>query len=299
VGRSRDLAATLQWQRIESLLDHDFEDPSLLDAVAAGRGVDFQRLELLGDPVLELAVAVALHHAGRSGDEAAGAQLARLVQRRTSTSALGGVTLAAQLRALVGGPRQRKRHADLVEAAAGALFVDGGWAPVDRFAARCGLTPGPPPAHPGEPPAADLPPTEWYRAELALARSTGRPDADAALLGAMRVVGTLAVDTAMAWWAHRTMPGRDEGVLTGMVHERSGNPRLAGMANRVGLAGPEGRPENRLRTWVGLVTVEHGRAAGLALVSEVANLGLPVTAPPDPPEPPGSPSPGRPSPGGR
>jgi hypothetical protein len=73
------------------------------------------------------------------------------------------------------------------------------------------------------------------------------------------------------------MPHRDEGVLSAMVHRRGSNASLATVANRHGLRRGNLRAENRLRAWIGIVTLDHGRGTGMALASELADLGLPPT----------------------
>jgi hypothetical protein len=267
---SRSTAPALQWRRVESLLDHDFNDESLPRAVAAGKGVEFQRLEFLGDRVLELSVAVGLLHADRSGNPQAAARLAQVVAKTTDNAGLAKVSMSSHLSGLLGFRASRKRKGDMVEAAAGALFIDGGWAPLDRFAVATGMVPEPPLRR-------DLPPDsaiDTVPDELLAAVEDTTTEGGAALARA-RVMGGMVVDAAHAWWAYRTMPGRDEGVLAPMVHERTSNNRLAAAANRHQLPESHGRAENRLRAWVGVVTVEYGRAAGLALTSRLFNLGLP------------------------
>jgi hypothetical protein len=252
---------------VSALVEHDFADERLPRAVAAGRGVAFRRLEFLGDRVLELSVATGLAHAERSGNPMAGAQLARTVARVTDGRHLEEASSRSQLAALVGFRAGPKRRSDMVEAVAGALFLDGGWAAIDRFAVRTGLIPSTPAVRPlATTSATDAVPDE-------LDRSMASPEAR----GVARVVGAHVIDTALAWWAFATMPDRDEGVLSAMVHRRGSNASLATVANRHGLRRDHLRAENRLRAWIGLVTLDHGRGTGLALASELADLGLPPT----------------------
>jgi dsRNA-specific ribonuclease len=250
---------------VSALVDHDFVDEHLPRAVAAGRGTAFQRLEFLGDRVLELSVATGLAHAGRSGNPMAGAQLARTVARATDGRHLEEVSMRSQLGALVGFRTGPKRRADMVEAVAGALFLDGGWAAIDRFALRTGVIPSLPPVRPpASPSATDRVPEELHRL---LARQESQATA--------RVVGGHVLDSALAWWVFRTRPDRAEGVLSAMVHRRGSNVSLATVANRHRLPHDHGRAENRLRAWVGAVTLDHGRSTGVALSSELLDLGLP------------------------
>lgn len=266
MGRD-DVLAGVQWRRVSALVDHDFSDPDLLRAVAAGRGRGFQRLEFLGDRVLELSVATGLAHAERGGNPMAGAQLARTVAEVTDSDHLEQVSLRSQLAALIGFRAGRKRRADLVEAVAGALFLDGGWAAVDRFALRMGLIPVAPPVRScaAAPAVAGIP--------QELDRLARRPEA----LAVARVIGLHTIDTALAWWAYRNMPERDEDVLSAVVHRRGGNAALATVANRHRLTPTHHRPENRLRAWVGALAVDHGRDSGIALTSALLDLGLPPT----------------------
>jgi dsRNA-specific ribonuclease len=264
VGRGEVLAG-VQWRRVSALVDHDFSDPDLPRAVAAGRGRVFQRLEFLGDRVLELSVATGLAHAERGGNPMAGAQLARTVAEVTDGEHLERVSMRSQLASLIGFQAGHKRRADVVEAVVGALFLDGGWATVDRFALRTGLIPDAPPVRPPAPPATtdDLPEE--------LDRLADRPEASAVA----KVVGLHTIDTTLAWWAYRTMPERDEAVLSAMVHRRGGNAALATVANRHRLTATHHRSENRLRAWVGAVALDHGRSSGVALASALLDLGLP------------------------
>ena len=130
---------------VERLLGYRFGNPRLLQealthrsAAGAGQGSN-ERLEFLGDRVLGLAMAVWLtEQYPREQEGALGRRLAHLV----SQPVLAGVAEASGLPALLSvapgearaGVRNRASVlADAVEALLGAVFLDGGFEPVQRF----------------------------------------------------------------------------------------------------------------------------------------------------------------------
>ncbi len=126
------------------VLDHEFTRPELLEealthssATAGPR--DFERLEFLGDRVLGLIVAEMLLECFPNEEEGPLAKrFAALVRRR----ALAGVAARLDIGSLIrlskgeedsGGRRNPSLLADALEALLGALFLDGGLAPAERF----------------------------------------------------------------------------------------------------------------------------------------------------------------------
>ncbi|MEQ1505620.1 MAG: ribonuclease III, partial [Myxococcota bacterium] len=144
-------------------LDHVFADPSVLEvalthasyahevarhvarrsgAPNAGWGPHNERLEFLGDAVLQTSVTAWLTQRFPIAREG---ELSRLRQRLVSTPALAAVArdtgLGAEIRLGVGeestGGRDRPRIlAGAVEAVIGAVFADGGYGPADALVRR-------------------------------------------------------------------------------------------------------------------------------------------------------------------
>lgn len=136
-------AATLA--EVERLLGHRFANPHLVHEAlthrsAAGAAyLSNERLEFLGDRVLGLTMAVWLtEHYPREQEGALGRRLAHLVSQPVLAEVAEALGLPALLAVAPGearaGVRQRASVlADAVEALLGALFLDAGLAPVQRF----------------------------------------------------------------------------------------------------------------------------------------------------------------------
>lgn len=142
---------------LPSDLGHVFRDPSLLESALTHRSrhaehpegpPDNQRLEFLGDAVLEILSSDALYRRFPNADEGA---LSRLRSRLTDETALSGIArragLGSWLRLGVGTEAQGGRDntavlADALEAVLGAAYLDGGLAAADAvfrtlFAPEC------------------------------------------------------------------------------------------------------------------------------------------------------------------
>jgi ribonuclease III len=130
---------------VERILGYDFRNPRLLEealthrsAAGAGRGSN-ERLEFVGDRVLGLAVAVWLaEHYPREQEGALGRRLAHLVSQPVLAHIAEELGLPALLSVAPGEARAGVRLrasvlADAVEALLGAMFLDGGLEPVQRF----------------------------------------------------------------------------------------------------------------------------------------------------------------------
>ncbi len=130
---------------VERILGYEFREPRLLrealthrSAAGAGRGSN-ERLEFLGDRVLGLAVAVWLSEQyPREQEGALGRRLAHLVSQPVLAAIAEELGLPALLSVAPGEARAGVRRrasvlADAVEALLGAMFLDGGLEPVQRF----------------------------------------------------------------------------------------------------------------------------------------------------------------------
>jgi len=132
VHRVSDPAAEL-----ESRLGHRFSEPQLAAAALthrSARGPSNERLEFLGDAVLGLAIAEALYESRPGLEEG---DLTRMRASLVNRESLAAVARSMDLGSIVelGSDEKRngafQRHsilADALEAAIGAVFLDGGYA---------------------------------------------------------------------------------------------------------------------------------------------------------------------------
>jgi ribonuclease-3 len=148
-------AAAAAWVRQK--LDYEPRDPALFAAALTHRsasGRNYERLEFLGDAVLNLVVA---EHLYRAFPDATEGDLSRLRARVVSSEplaeaaaelALGEALLLGSGELKTGGYRRKSILADALEAVCGALFLDGGFEAaarvIDRlFRARIAALPPP------------------------------------------------------------------------------------------------------------------------------------------------------------
>jgi ribonuclease III len=127
------LPTALEWAERE--LGYRFSDPALLDAAlthrSAGRA-NYERLEFLGDSVLNFVVAVLAFQAYPESDEGDLSRYrAALVSSHTLAAVAGELGLGEQLRLgsgelKSGGFRRGSILADSLEALFGAVYLDGG-----------------------------------------------------------------------------------------------------------------------------------------------------------------------------
>ncbi len=119
----------------EARLGYRFNDPGLLDAALTHRSagkVNYERLEFLGDAILNFAVAVQVYRAYPDADEGALSRYrSSLVSGRSLGDAAAALGLGEQLRLgggelKTGGFRRSSILADALEALFGAVYLDGG-----------------------------------------------------------------------------------------------------------------------------------------------------------------------------
>lgn len=125
-------------REIEALLGHSFKEPKLLElalthASCEGAGGNNQRLEFLGDAVLDLAIAERLYADFPTADEGdLDRGRASMVNGRSLSAIANQIGLARFLKV---GDAHRKHHPepskamleDALEAVIGAIFLDGGF----------------------------------------------------------------------------------------------------------------------------------------------------------------------------
>jgi len=130
-----------------SALGHDFAKPALLAEALThpslgGRGSTYERLEFLGDRVLGLAVAdMLLESFPAEAEGALAKRLTALVRRETLAAVAADVGLGDYLALSrgeegAGGRRNPSVLADALEAAIGAIYLDGGFEAAKRFVRR-------------------------------------------------------------------------------------------------------------------------------------------------------------------
>ena len=128
-------------ETLAGTLGHSFADPDLLrialthsSARVRGRkGLDYERLEFLGDRVLGLVIAELLIEQfpeAREGDLAL--RFNRLVRKETCAAVaqeldLGGYVIMSGVEASSGGRGKQTILGDVCEAVLGAVFLDGGY----------------------------------------------------------------------------------------------------------------------------------------------------------------------------
>ncbi len=145
----------------QAALDHGFSRPELLvEALthpsAEARGGGYERFEFLGDRVLALVVADMLLAAFPGENEGALAKrLAELVRRETLAKVaasldFGGFLTLSKGEEETGGRANPTVLADALEAAIGALYLDGGLAPAEAFVRRHWTAPMEAAEHPPE-----------------------------------------------------------------------------------------------------------------------------------------------------
>src|SRR5690242_12906441 len=127
--------------RLQAALGHAFRDTALLDEAlthASSGGRDNQRLEFLGDALLNAAAAALIHRLRPDWEEGAMSKLRNLLVR-TETLTEWAADLGVELKQSMGKAKARmgaKPMADALEALLGAVYLDAGQ---DGFAAVMGL----------------------------------------------------------------------------------------------------------------------------------------------------------------
>lgn len=163
--------------------------PLAMEAIRAGRGRDFQRLELIGDSILELVV-----HAHSVVHGPGCPHCAGRADRFTTDAHLGELAQEISLGDWLDWSPSEHRLADLVEACAGATWVSGGWTQVVEFVAG--------ELHP-------LSPDE--RRRLLHGGAQVHPEAPAR---AREILGAAILEAAASTAAYRRDPVGDEGDLS-------------------------------------------------------------------------------------
>jgi ribonuclease-3 len=139
-------------RQFENLIGFRFRDPLLLDSALKHRSIIFQtgearelaneRLEFLGDAVLDLIVAKQLYDeypTSREGHLTRLKSLAvsgRQLANKARKMGLGGFMQLSAGEERSGGRNRRSILEDALEAVIGAIYLDGGMEPAERFIRR-------------------------------------------------------------------------------------------------------------------------------------------------------------------
>jgi len=130
---------------LQDRLQHRFQDPALLARALTHRSFSAEhneRLEFLGDSVLNLAVAALLYQRLRSQPEGDLSRVrANLVKQDTLHQLAVGLGLPGLVRlgegeARSGGQKRPSILADALEAVIGAVYLDAGYAPAEALVHR-------------------------------------------------------------------------------------------------------------------------------------------------------------------
>jgi ribonuclease-3 len=140
--------AVADFAELQAALRHEFRDPTLLRLALTHPSVsqdqadptrDNQRLEFLGDAVLELVLTQSLYEQFPQLDEGALTKArAHMVNRRTLADhgrrlGLGAYLILSRGEEATGGRARPAALADAFEALVGAIFLDGGFAAAREF----------------------------------------------------------------------------------------------------------------------------------------------------------------------
>jgi dsRNA-specific ribonuclease len=225
-------------------------DASLILALRDARGRTFQRLEFLGDPLLELVE-------GLVDVVVAGA----VPQHRSTTDdALARQAAALGVQDWLEWTPSAQRLADLVEAVAGAAFLTGGWRAIGSVYQRLR---GP------------LPSDVLALLAAAEPRVAPDPEVEAATDRAHASLGASVLEVAATLEVYRGFPAADEGELSAQRRERHVTVRIAAWARTVTgtlIVAPNADDKvlgDAVEAWLGRIATVDGPAAAVVAGSTV------------------------------
>jgi dsRNA-specific ribonuclease len=275
-----EAAAALDVAHLDTALGLTLESRAYVDALIDPRGHLFQRLEYVGDALLDVAVLRVLVLA-QPWDEMSLSFVSDEQQALVSDHALGRVAARRGLPDVRTFDASRHRLADRIEAAIGAAWADSGVDAAERVADRLVVTPGLRhlPRLAGVPEGGGDP-----RYEDA-ARLCGHDPRTAAWFGAaaaggarrrrLAVVGNAVLEAACSTAQYVDDPLATEAQMSEERRTAVSNARIAGRADELGLVDrPEDADDRRsvadeVQALVGAVTFDGGLSSGLSAAASV------------------------------
>lgn len=252
----------------------------LVHALIDPRGPMFQRLEYVGDSILDAVVVRELVRL-EAWDETSLALINGEQQAMVSDRALGRVAARRALPAVRTFSASKHRLADRIEASIGALWVDRGIDDAATAAYELVVRP----AVAGIPPRHELPEAPRSARYESAARELGHEPVEtvwfgaAALAGPTRrrlaVVGDSVIETAMSTAQFVEEPDASEADLSEERRGATSNATLAHRAHELGLEGRHDDLDDRramadeVQALVGAATLDGGLRAGLVVASGV------------------------------
>ena len=262
---------------VEEQLGHTFKNRLHAEALASFKGREFQRLEFLGDPVLEHHVAVEAVMAGA----ATASELNETITSKTSDAALNDVALSAGLAVLVPDHFPDDRPGDLMEAIAGALYLERGIAGSEWLAHEVGLIA---PRHPPVLSPSAAAPEQWVVAAVhqALGWTFRHPEWISHALRegedrrVLALLGSNLIELAACDDAFRVRPDWSAYELTRRESQTRKTERIVGIIPMLGLSDTAGSGDgdayDAIRALLGVTTIDGGANAGLSAARRALHL---------------------------
>ena len=271
--------AALDVAHLDTALGIRLRDRVYVDALLDPRGHVFQRLEYVGDALLD-AVLLQQLVLVEPWAEASLAVVNGEQQALVSGHALGKVAARRGLPEVRTFAASRHRLADRIEASIGAAWADAGLAAAEDVARRLVVDPGL--GH--LPRLAGVPDTQGDDRFEAAARVCGHDPITRAWYGAaavpgparrrLAVVGIAVLETACATAQYVEDPSASEAQMSEERRVATSNAVLAERAHDLGLVLPGDADDRRsvadeVQALVGAVTLDGGSAAGLGVAAGV------------------------------
>jgi dsRNA-specific ribonuclease len=268
---------------LDAALDLRLRDRDLVDALIDPRGPLFQRLEYVGDSLLD-AVVVRELVARDDWSRTSLAVLASGQQALVSDHALGRVAARRHLPPVRAFPASRHRLADRIEAAIGAAWVDAGFAAAERLARHLVLAPalGEPVVAPAVPDGdGDL---HAERAVTVLGHGVREPrwfgaaQRPGPAQRRLAVVGNAVLEAACSMAQYVDQPLDDEAALSAQRRGEIANEALAARARELGLVPDRSWDSravaDRVQALVGAAAYDGGLASGVSVACGVLGRRL-------------------------
>ena len=268
---------------LDAALGVALRDRELVTALVDPRGPLFQRLEYVGDSILD-AVVVCELVARDDWSRTSLATLSAGQQALVSDHALGRVAARRGLPPVRAFPASRRRLADRIEAAIGAVWVDCGFVAAERVARRLVVVPALGAAV-GDPPVPEGPgDLDAERAATVLGHGVRQP----AWFGAaarpgpaqrrLAVVGNAVLEAACSMAQYVDQPLDDEAAMSTQRRSELSHSALSARARELGLVADRSTDTrsvaDRMQAIVGAATFDGGLASGVSVACGVLGRRL-------------------------